>query len=118
MTTYSIYARRADEAPASVPEAFSWAAALFPPFYAMAHGLWIGFAAWGVTLAALVAAAPYIGGEAAFWLYILFAALIGFEAAGLRRAHLVANGWRHVAEIVAPAADLAEIEWLKRRQAA
>jgi hypothetical protein len=115
MTTYSIFSRRVDEAPASVPEAFSWAAAVVPPLFAIAHGLWIEFVAWGVALAVLVAAAQVIGGEAAAWLYVLGAILIGLEAATIRRAHLMREGWRHVAEVVAPAADVAEVEWLKRR---
>jgi hypothetical protein len=115
MTTYSIFARRADEAPASVPERFSWAAALVPPLYAIAHGLWIEFAVWGLALAAIVAVAPFIGGGAAFWIYVLLAILIGLEAGAIRRAHLSRDGWRHVAEIIAPAADVAEVEWLKRR---
>jgi hypothetical protein len=51
-----------------------------------------------------------------FWLYVLLAILIGLEAGAIRRAHLGRDGWRHVAEIVAPAADVAEVEWLKRRQ--
>ena len=115
MTTYSIFSRRADEAPASVPETFSWAAALVPPLYAMAHGLWIEFVAWGVVLAAIVGLGMLIGAEAAFWLYVLFAVYLGFEAPALRRSHLARDGWRHVAEIVAPAADVAEVEWIKRR---
>jgi hypothetical protein len=115
MTTYSIFSRRADEAPASVPETFSWTAAIVPPVYAMVHGLWIEFVAWGVALAAIVGLGALIGGEAAFWLYVLFAVWCGFEAASLRRSHLSREGWRHVAEIVAPAPDVAEVEWLKRR---
>jgi hypothetical protein len=116
MTTYSIFSRRADEAPESVPERFSWAAAIVPPVYAIVHGLWIEFVVWGLAIAALVAAAPFIGGGAVFWLYVLLAILIGLEAGAIRRAHLGRDGWRHVAEIVAPAADVAEVEWLKRRQ--
>ena len=116
MTTYSIFTRRADEAPASVPERFSWAAALLPPLYAMVHGLWIEFVAWGVTLAAIVALALVIGGEAAFWLYVLFAIFVGFEAAALRRGALLRDGWHHAAEIVAAAPDVAEVEWIKRRR--
>ena len=115
MTTYAIFTRRADEAPASVPEAFSWAAALVPPLYAMAHGLWLEFVGWGVALAAIVGLAQLIGGEAAFWLYVLLAVFIGLEAAAFRRGALLRDGWHYVAEIVAPAADVAEVEWIKRR---
>ena len=116
MTTYSIFSRRADEAPATVPETFSWAATLVPPLYAMAYGLWFEFLAWGLALAAIVALAPLIGVEASFWLYVLLAVYCGFEAASIRRANLVRDGWRHVAEIVAPAADVAEVEWIKRQR--
>lgn len=115
MTTYSIFERRADEAPASVPEKFSWFAALLPPVYAVAHGLWIELLGWGVVVVALVALAPYIGSGAAFWLYVLFAILIGLEASALRRGALRRGGWRHAAEIVAAEPDVAEVEWIKRR---
>lgn len=116
MTTYSIFERRPDEAPAAVPEKFSWFAALLPPVFAVAHGLWIEFVAWGVALAGLVALATVIGGDAALWLYVLLALFIGFEAPAFRRWSLSRSGWRHAAEIVAPAADVAEVEWIKRRR--
>ena len=39
MTLYSVFDRRLDEAPATVPDRFSWFAALLPPIWALAHGL-------------------------------------------------------------------------------
>jgi hypothetical protein len=54
-------------------------------------------------------------GGAAFWLYVLFAVLIGFEAPALRRAKLQARGWTWRSDIVAAAEDLAQRDWLANR---
>lgn len=116
MTTYSIFARRPDEAPAAVPEKFSWFAALLPPLHALVHASWLALLVWALGLVVVTAAAQFLGGETGFWLYVVLAAFLGFEAASLRRWALSRRGWRHVAEIVAPAADIAEVEWLKRRR--
>jgi hypothetical protein len=115
MTLYSVFDRRLDEAPAVVADRFSWFAALLPPVWAVAHGLWLALIGYVVGVAAIVAASLYAGGEAGFWLYVLFAVLIGFEAPNLRRRALRGRNYVHRAELIAAADDLAEVEWMKRR---
>jgi hypothetical protein len=99
-----------------VPERFSWFAAILPPIWALAHGLWLEFVVWALLVLLLGAAAPTIGGEAAFWAYVVVAAWIGFEAPALRRAALRRRGWRYRGEVVARDADLAMLEGLNARR--
>ena len=113
MTVYSVFERPDELAPAVVPEKFSWFAALLPPVYGLRHGLWLGLFGYVLAVAVLALAGRLFGGEAAFWLYLLLAALIGFEASGLRRAKLRARGWTYRSEIVAGAEDLAQRDWLQ-----
>jgi hypothetical protein len=115
MTLYSVFDRRLDEAPAVVPDRFSWFAALLPPVWAMAHGLWLALVGYVVGLALIVLAATYAGAEASFWLYVLFAIFIGFEAPNLRRRALRGRNFVHRGELVAAADDLAQVEWMRRR---
>lgn len=115
MTLYSVFERPDEMAPAVVPEKFSWAAAILPPAYALYHGLWLGLLLYMVAVAVIVAASFWIGGDAAFWLYVLLAALVGFEAAGFRRAKLRAKGWTYRSDVVAAAPDLAQRDWLAAR---
>lgn len=120
MTLYSIFDRdtQAPEAPAAIPERFSWLAVLLPPAFAVVHGLWLELIGFVVAVALLVAGSFWLGAEAGFWLYVLFAVWIGFEAPSLRRAALKRKGWTHRTELVAAAEDLAQVEWLKRPGAA
>lgn len=115
MTTFAIFDRPGEPVPATVPEKFSWFAALLPPLFALVHGLRVELLAWGLALVVITAAGMYIGGEAAFWLYVVFAVWIGFEAAAFRRDALARKGWRHAAELVASGPDVAAVEWLGRR---
>ena len=115
MTLYSVFERPDEMAPAVVPEKFSWAAAILPPAYALYHGLWLGLLLYVVAVAVIVIASLWIGGDAAFWLYVLLAALVGFEAAGFRRAKLRAKGWSYRSDVVAAAPDMAQRDWLAAR---
>ena len=115
MTIYSVFERPNEIAPTVVPEKFSWFAAVLPPVYALFHGLWLGLFAYVAAAVAIVAASLWLGGEAGFWLYVLLAVLIGFEAAGFRRGKLRAKGWIYRSDVVAGAADLAQRDWLLRR---
>lgn len=115
MTLYSVFDRRLDEAPAVVPDRFSWFAALLPPVFAVVHGLWLGLVLYLVGVVAIVLASMWVGGEAGFWLYVLFAIGIGFEASSLRRRGLRRRNFVYRADLIAPATDLAEVEWMRRR---
>lgn len=114
MTVYSVYERR-DDAPLAVADRFSWSAALLPPVHALVHGLWLMLAVWVVVTAAIAGLGLWVGGEAAFWLYVAFALGLGFEASGFRRAR-AGKGGGYSGEIVAGAEDLAVVEYLKRQR--
>src|SRR3989442_1367152 len=88
MTTYAVFDRNAKGAPAVIPDRFSWFAALLPPVFALVHGLWLELVAYIALVALLSVASLWIGDDASFWIYVVFALWIGFEAAGLRRTGL------------------------------
>ena len=115
MTLYAIFEPKPGKAggPDAVAERFSWFAAILPPVFALAHGLWLELLGFVVVAVALRFAAPWIGGSAAFGLYVLFVLWIGFAAASIRRHALAWRGWRHRRDIVAAAPDLARLNWLE-----
>ena len=115
MTLYSVYARNAD-APTAVPDRFSWFAALLPPVYALVHGLWLLLLGWVLALLLFGAFALWGGDAAAFWLYVIGATLLAFEAPALRRGKLVSTGWSHRTDLIAADADLALVEYLKQQR--
>ena len=115
MTLYSVFDRRQDEAPAVVPDRFSWFAALLPPVFMVVHGLWLELVGFALAVAAIVVASGYVGADAGFWFYVLLAVLAGWEAGALRRRGLRRAGFIHRGEIIAPAADLAQVEGMRRR---
>lgn len=114
MTLYSVY-ERTNDAPTAVADRFSWSAALLPPVHALVHGLWLLLALWVVGTVAIAASSVVVGGEAAFWLYVLFAILIGFEAASFRRVRTGKRGAEYRTEIIATGEDLALVDYLKRQ---
>jgi hypothetical protein len=115
MTLYAIFDPKPGrpDLPAAVPEKFSWLAALLPPVFLAAHGLWLELVAWVLKLVALLVLATVIGEEAAVLLYGLASIWLGFAAAGLRRHALAQRGWRLRGERVALTAELAQLEALR-----
>ena len=101
------------ELPRVVPERFSWRAMMLPPLYLLAHRLWLETLVWLVTTAALVLLARYIGGSAAFLIYVLAAIWIGLSAPDWRRSKLARQGWRFRGVRVAASSDLAHLEALR-----
>jgi hypothetical protein len=99
--------------PAAVADSFSWFAAILPPFFLLRHGLWLELVAWVAGVGALVVLSGYIGGDAAFALYLLSAIWLGFAASGLRRHALQWRGWTPRGDRVAASADLAQLEALR-----
>lgn len=114
MTLYSVY-ERPNDAPTAVADRFSWSAALLPPVHALVHGLWLLLVVWGLGIIAIATSSVWIGSEAAFWLYVLFATLIGFEAASFRRVKTGRRGGLYRTEIVAAGEDLALVDYLKQQ---
>ena len=125
MTLYSIFEKPQDKAakrrarfspPVAIADRFSWFAALLPPVFALANGLWLLLLFWIVLVAGLGYASLVIGGEAAGWLYALVALFLGFEAPAFRRDSLLIRGYRWAGDIVASAPDLAERDFLARQR--
>ena len=113
MTLYSVY-ERPNDAPTAVADRFSWSAALLPPVHALVHGLWLLLLVWIVGIVAIGVSGLWVGGKAAFWLYVLFAVLIGFEASSFRRVKTGRRG-RYRGEVIAAGEDLALVDYLKRQ---
>ncbi|MBU1306797.1 MAG: DUF2628 domain-containing protein [Alphaproteobacteria bacterium] len=114
MTLYAIYDPKPGrpDLPVAVPESFSWLAALLPPVFLIAHGLWLELVAFIFKLVALAVLADYIGGDAAFALYLLAAVWLGLAAPGLRRHALGWRGWAHRGTRIALSAEMAQLEAL------
>ena len=111
MTLYAIFDPKPGKTdlPAAIPETFSWFAALLPPCFLLAHGLWLELVAWVLAVLALVVLSGFIGDDAAVLLYALGAAWLGFAASGLRRHALHWRGWTHRGERVALSTDMAQL---------
>ncbi len=118
MTIYAVFDHAAKPAPVAVPDRFSWFAALLPPVFALARGLWLELVAYLVVVMLLAAAVPSIGGDAVGWIYLVFAVWIGFEAPALRRGALSRRRWRFRGDFVAASEDVAMLEGLRSRPAA
>jgi|GEM_PF-617019 hypothetical protein len=114
VTLYAILDPKPGQAalPAAIPEQFSWLAAILPPVFLLRHGLWLELVGFVLVVTALVLAAPLIGGNAAFLLYLLGALWLGWAAPELRRAALRRRGWNERGPQVAASADLAQLEAL------
>ena len=115
MTLYAIYDPKPGKSdlPAAIPERFSWFAAILPPLFLLAHRLWLELIGFVVAVAALILLSAFIGDDAAFLLYLLGAAWLGFAAAGMRRHALQWRGWTHRGSRVAPSADIAQLEAMR-----
>ena len=114
MTLYSVYERQ-DHAPAAVADRFNWFAALLPPVYALVHGLWLMLLGWVALVASVVALGWVAGGTAAFWTYVLVAAVNGLEAGAFVRRKLRHRGFAHTGDYLAAEPELAIVEALKRK---
>ena len=115
MTTYAVFDKDAMPVPAVVPERFSWFAALLPPVFAIVYGLWLELFVYVIGLVLLDRASDLIGGAASFWIYVLAAIWIGFEAPALRRSGLGRKGWRYRGDVIAGGDDLARLAGLASR---
>ncbi|HTJ58147.1 MAG TPA: DUF2628 domain-containing protein [Devosiaceae bacterium] len=115
MTIYAVFDKQVTDGPRVVPDRFSWLAALLPPVFAVVHGLWLELIAYILLLMALFALSRTFGGEAGVLVYALLAIWIGFEAPAFRRAGLRRRGWNYRTEVIAPGADLAELEGIRSR---
>jgi hypothetical protein len=124
MTVYSIFEKPQGKAannrasrlipPVAVADRFSWLAMIFPPVFALLNGLWLLLLFWIALVVGLVYATRLIGEDASFWLYVLVAVFLGFEAPAFRRDGLLARGFLWRGDLIASAPDLAERDFLLR----
>jgi hypothetical protein len=115
VTLYAIFDPKPGrhDLPMAIPEKFSWFAALLPPVFLVAHGLWLELVAWLLKVMALVVLSRFIGDGAVAMLYLLVAIWVGFAAPGFRRHALQWRGWTPRGMRVAASADLAQLEALR-----
>jgi hypothetical protein len=121
MTVYSIFEKpqgkaAKDRAPIAVAERFSWLAMLLPPVFALLNGLWLLLLFWLALVIGLAYAGRIIGPDAAMGLYVVVAVFLGFEAPALRRDGLLFRGFQWRGDIIAPAEDLAQRDFLSLRK--
>jgi hypothetical protein len=122
MTVYSIFEKPQGKAaknrvpqaipPVAVAERFSWTAAVLPPVFALFNGLWLLLVFWIALVAGLYYISRVIGDDAAFWLYVLVAVFMGFEAPAFRRDKLLARGFIWRGDLIASAEDIAQRDFL------
>jgi len=116
MPSFAIYARPEgpdafDSEVEVVADRFSFAAFVLPPVWCIWHRLWAALTAVVAGTAALVVLAWAINATMAFWLAVLAALLLGWEASSVRERTLRARGWAWRGDIRAGNADEAELRW-------
>jgi hypothetical protein len=67
---------------------------------------------WIALAAGLLYASRVIGADAAFWLYVVVAIFLGFEAPAFRRDGLLARGFIWRGDVVARGEDIAARDYL------
>jgi hypothetical protein len=99
-----------------VPDRFIWSAFLLGPLWMLWHRLWIVLGGYIGVSVALTLALRYAGvGEDGRSLALtLFALLVGFEAASLRRWTLLLTGWREVDAVMGDSSEAAERRFFDR----
>ncbi len=96
-------------------EKFNWLAAIFPPFWLMAKNLWVELVLWFAFIIALSAVSSFIGSEAIFWIYIISAIYIGFEAPNIQIKSLKRKGFIAQGDLIAQDYEQAQVAWIKYR---
>jgi hypothetical protein len=84
-----------------VRDGFSWGAALFAPFWMLAHRLWLVLLAYVAGTLALRFALVALGVDAG-WIALVLLAInvaLGFEAASLIRWTLERRGWKYLGAV-------------------
>ncbi len=98
-----------------IGEKFSWLGAIFTPLWLMSKNLWLEFVLWLAFIFALSAISSFIGAEATFWLYVIFAIWFGFEAPNILSKALIRRGYILQTNLLAPNYEQAVISWIKYR---
>lgn len=93
-----------------VPDGFSFWAFLLAPLWLVRYRLWLAFIGYVIVAIALQIALRLVGASTGVTITVaaLFALLIGFEAATLRRFTLSRRGWKNVGIVVGDDVESAE----------
>src|SRR5512140_539884 len=99
-----------------VRDGFHFWAAIFGPVWLIWHRLWLALIGWIVVMVAVTLglAALGAGGTAIYFVDLLLALLMGFEAASLRRWTLSRRNWRQLDIVVADNKEQAERRFFDR----
>ncbi len=96
---------------------FNWFAALLPPVWALANGLWLV-----LTLMVVFGAAIYGSGQMFALplglIYLLFVCWLGFEATAIHSRVLTKRGWKRGVDIIAADDLMAEQAYFASRMPA
>lgn len=106
MRLYSIYEKTLDggeEELEVVADTFSWFAAILTPIWCIVHLMWLELLAYVGVAFILGFVTFFVGEEASWWIGILVALLIGFEAESIRGRFLERKGF--VLKAMVPAAS-------------
>ena len=126
MPVYTVHAPvRADAGIAAtdrfafVRDGFHVWAALFGPLWLAWHRLWLALIGWIVVMAIIAVGMARLGagGGTMFFVDVLMALLMGFEAASLQRWTLSRRNWRQIDIVVADDGEAAEWRFFDRRTA-
>ena len=98
-----------------IAERFSWFAALLPPVWMLSHKLWLEAVFWLAAMFGLVALGSFIGSEAVFWIYIIGAVWLGFEASAIRARSLKRRGFNFAGDLLARDYGEALNIWFRHR---
>ena len=107
---------RAADRFAFVRDGFHFWAALLGPIWLLWHGLWLALIGWIVVMAAVGFGMSMLGpaGNAIFFVDLMLALLMGFEAASVRRWTLSRHKWRQLDIVVARNWETAERRFFER----
>jgi hypothetical protein len=123
MPVYTVHAPTADNADiaatdrfAFVRDGFRFWAALFGPLWLAWHRLWLALIGWIVVMIAIEVGLAKLGagGTAIFFINVLIALLMGFEASSIRRWTLSRRNWRQLDIVVAGNEESAERRFFDR----
>ena len=101
---------------AFVRDGFHFWAAVFGPLWLVWHRLWLALTGWIIVALAINVGMARLGadGTAIFWVDVLIALLMGFEASSIRRWTLSRRDWRQLDIVVARNWETAERRFFDR----
>jgi hypothetical protein len=123
MPVYTVHAPVSNDARVAATDKFAFVrdgfhvwAALIGVLWLAWHRLWLALLGWVVLLAAVDAGMTLLrtGGMMIFWVNVLLALLLGFEAASLQRWTLSRRNWRQLDIVVADDEEAAERRFFDR----